>query len=705
MSEFFNTIFNELTSGESLWLIFFHIVAWLIGLLVGYWLWGRHVSRLKSEAVDLNNRIKLLEGKNSELSADLEKRNAQIGELSGELDIEREKNKLLENEKGDLHTELLLVKSAKEEQNGLILKLNNDKDSLNAQLSKEAISYKSSISGLNADLDARTANLTDLQAKIGKLETNVSAKVRTISDLEAKLAKCKNTNTQLNADLTAKTGNIGDLQFGIGKLEADVSGKATAISDLEAKIAELEGANAQLNTDLDARTGNIGDLQFGIGKLEADVSGKATVISDLEAKIAELEGANAQLNTDLSTNARDIGGLEAKISELESGNTQLNLDLNAKAGSLGDLEAKFGDLEGVNAQLNADLNAKAEGLGDLEAKLGQCKDANAQLNVDLDAKAGSFGDLEAKLSNLQNLNLGLQGDLDATVNDIGALKASIGSLEADVNAKADAINDLEAKVGDLEGLNAKLNTDLNTKNGLVTSLEGNVSSLNLLVSNLEKEKAAEANMAMSRSLEAKPVKLTKEEKIAFAAQAASEVKDLIGSHIPAATAADKDDLKIISGIGPFIEKKLNNLGIWTFEQISYFDKKMVGKVTDAIQFFPGRIERDDWISQAKELSSRDMTAAASASDKARAEIAEILNTAGTLIPMATAADKDDLKVIRGVGSFIETKLNNLGIWTYEQVSLFDKDFIDKVTDAIEFFPGRIERDNWVSQAKELFEAK
>ena len=53
----------------------------------------------------------------------------------------------------------------------------------------------------------------------------------------------------------------------------------------------------------------------------------------------------------------------------------------------------------------------------------------------------------------------------------------------------------------------------------------------------------------------------------------------------------------------------------------------------------------------------------------------------------------------------EEKLNNLGIYTYEQISSFDEKMINLVTDAIEFFPGRIERDQWVKQAKSLFDAK
>jgi len=66
-----------------------------------------------------------------------------------------------------------------------------------------------------------------------------------------------------------------------------------------------------------------------------------------------------------------------------------------------------------------------------------------------------------------------------------------------------------------------------------------------------------------------------------------------------ANSGSKDDLKLIKGIGPFIEEKLNALGIYHFKQIASLNSDDVQKITDAIQFFPGRIDRDEWISQAK----------------------------------------------------------------------------------------------------------
>ena len=68
---------------------------------------------------------------------------------------------------------------------------------------------------------------------------------------------------------------------------------------------------------------------------------------------------------------------------------------------------------------------------------------------------------------------------------------------------------------------------------------------------------------------------------------------------------------------------------------------------------------------------------------------------------ASEDDKDDLKNIKGIGPFLEQKLNALGIYTYKQISNMTPELEEQVNEAIEFFPGRIKRDNWVKQAKDL----
>ena len=65
--------------------------------------------------------------------------------------------------------------------------------------------------------------------------------------------------------------------------------------------------------------------------------------------------------------------------------------------------------------------------------------------------------------------------------------------------------------------------------------------------------------------------------------------------------AKPDDLKLISGVGPKLEGVLNGLGIYKFEQISKW-KKAEREWVDGYLKFKGRIDRDDWVKQAKALA-------------------------------------------------------------------------------------------------------
>lgn len=62
-----------------------------------------------------------------------------------------------------------------------------------------------------------------------------------------------------------------------------------------------------------------------------------------------------------------------------------------------------------------------------------------------------------------------------------------------------------------------------------------------------------------------------------------------------------DDLKLISGVGPKIEGILHTLGIFTFAQVASW-KKAERDWMDGYLAFSGRIDRDDWVGQAKALA-------------------------------------------------------------------------------------------------------
>jgi len=62
-----------------------------------------------------------------------------------------------------------------------------------------------------------------------------------------------------------------------------------------------------------------------------------------------------------------------------------------------------------------------------------------------------------------------------------------------------------------------------------------------------------------------------------------------------------DDLKEIKGVGPAIEKTLNDLGIRQFHQIAEMSEYDIDRVAQQLKGFRSRIYREDWIGQARNL--------------------------------------------------------------------------------------------------------
>ncbi|MBT4566635.1 MAG: 50S ribosomal protein L21 [Marinovum sp.] len=106
--------------------------------------------------------------------------------------------------------------------------------------------------------------------------------------------------------------------------------------------------------------------------------------------------------------------------------------------------------------------------------------------------------------------------------------------------------------------------------------------------------AAAPSAPAKKPAKAKAVKAPAPAKAPAAKKAAKPAK---AEAAPAAA----DDLKKLSGVGPALEKKLNAAGITSYAQIAAWTDADVAAI-DEQPSFKGKIEREGWIDQAKELA-------------------------------------------------------------------------------------------------------
>ena len=150
--------------------------------------------------------------------------------------------------------------------------------------------------------------------------------------------------------------------------------------------------------------------------------------------------------------------------------------------------------------------------------------------------------------------------------------------------------------------------------GSAGAIRKRTSHLTVVLSNeggpVEKaEKPAKGVKAAKAKTEA-PAKAPKAPKAAKAAKAAPAEKAAAGTArldeargmVYDSPPAETDDLKLISGVGPVLEEKLNSVGIYRFEQIANWTEQNVEEFEELLSF-KGRVERENWIAQAKDLAA------------------------------------------------------------------------------------------------------
>ena len=117
--------------------------------------------------------------------------------------------------------------------------------------------------------------------------------------------------------------------------------------------------------------------------------------------------------------------------------------------------------------------------------------------------------------------------------------------------------------------------------------------------------AADATGAVKQAAPAKSTAKPAAKAAKAPAKAAAEAAPAAAGTKPAVLSAPKggvaDNLKMIKGVGPKLEKLLNSLGFYHFEQVAAWTADELAWVDQNLEGFKGRATRDEWVSQAKVL--------------------------------------------------------------------------------------------------------
>ena len=185
------------------------------------------------------------------------------------------------------------------------------------------------------------------------------------------------------------------------------------------------------------------------------------------------------------------------------------------------------------------------------------------------------GILEKRIAGLEPLR--------KTTEQIGSLESRIARLEP----RSDQIGELNKRIRDLE---SRHEASIREKNTEIERLRQFSRDVEPILAESEKRESR------VRALELQYETLL--------GQRRSELSPRRPATTPKARVSEsgkvaKDDLKRIYGIGPVLERTLNRLGIYKYEQIASWTEVDIERVSKQVGTFPDRIHRDSWVGGAR----------------------------------------------------------------------------------------------------------
>ena len=408
------------------------------------------------------------------------------------------------------------------------------------------------------------------------------------------------------AEAHAETSNMRDRLVQANQRAEELGRGTMRLKALEARVAHLSAGEAELvnlrarQVDLERRAERADALQAETAEQRRELrelTSKAEAAEQRALRVVELEGRLRaseleadRLRSGAGARIEDDSGDE--ITTPDADRTPMGdaeqaelAELRVRVGLVSQLEQRVSSLQRELAELR-NIAAAAQNVGDQP----DTKDRTDKDRTDKDRttkdRAGK-GDDEAV----------------AVRKEIAALKKSLAKADRAAKQTRHDTKKLEkhhdAKVADLQSSLKSLQRDAKQNSATIAALRHDlVKARKAKAGHRDKRlRSAEEKVAQ---LEAQGAKINKRSTKAGAKKSKS-----VKSKGPAKKSTKgPDDLKRIHGIGPRLERTLNDMGITRFEQLASLKKADIERLQKKLPKFPGRVVRDNWVGQAKALAKK-----------------------------------------------------------------------------------------------------
>ena len=205
--------------------------------------------------------------------------------------------------------------------------------------------------------------------------------------------------------------------------------------------------------------------------------------------------------------------------------------------------------------------------------------------------------IDERLQRLRAEHEQCRGRVDGLKAELAGLATKLEEQAPALSSLESALSEKEARISGMEEASAVATVSIRA---LEQELAERTASLEAARTEIDEMTRAHAGCATTIARQ--------KERIEELAEAVRErdraLKDGAPSWLLGSPNGSKDNLQAIRGLGPVLERDLNKLGIYHYKQIARLTSKEMDWLAARVKIFPGRIKKDRWIEQAKQLQGR-----------------------------------------------------------------------------------------------------
>jgi len=256
-----------------------------------------------------------------------------------------------------------------------------------------------------------------------------------------------------------------------------------------------------------------------------------------------------------------------------------------------DLASVYERLDGITSAVSRlpkpkspDLQPLVDNLHKLETDIKAIPAPEKPVPVDFSPLTGKIDALQVAVRSIPKPEPQRDIDLEPIKTELNSLRGEIQKIPA---VETHAPVDLAPVSAQIESLHNHVNSLPQPKAVDLAPIERRLNAIETELSSLGQGIANGAKTELARRREPR-----------VASRKVSREQPRI---LSTALYGKKDNLKMISGVGPKLESLLNKNGVYYFWQVAEWRDRDIEIIDERLDTFKGRIGRDNWVTQAEEL--------------------------------------------------------------------------------------------------------